>query len=145
MKCLSPMPCLKGLRFSREVIAYAVWACDRFAHSAAAVEDLVADRLAADDMIAPMPRSAPHAAPIDRDDQQRGPRPLDPGCHEEGGGIAVEAELLEERDGDEDRDGACRQKHEIAPDHPPEAIKRRRKDAADGDPEGDRDQGAELF
>ncbi len=35
---------LKGFRFSREIIAYAVWAYYRFAMSAADVEDLLAER-----------------------------------------------------------------------------------------------------
>jgi putative transposase len=35
---------LKGFRFPREIIAYAVWAYHRFAVSAADVEDLLAER-----------------------------------------------------------------------------------------------------
>ncbi len=38
------MPHLKGFRFPREIIAYAVWAYHRFALSAADVEDLLAER-----------------------------------------------------------------------------------------------------
>lgn len=38
------MPRLKGFRFPREVIAYAVWAYHRFALSTADVEDLLAKR-----------------------------------------------------------------------------------------------------
>ncbi|TYB84778.1 IS6 family transposase [Oceaniovalibus sp. ACAM 378] len=38
------MPRLKGFRYPREVIAYAVWAYHRFALSTAAVEDLLAER-----------------------------------------------------------------------------------------------------
>lgn len=38
------MPRLKGYRFPREVMAYAVWACHRFALSTADVEDLLAER-----------------------------------------------------------------------------------------------------
>ena len=38
------MPRLKGFRFSREIIAYAVWAYHRFALSTADVEDLLAAR-----------------------------------------------------------------------------------------------------
>ena len=38
------MPRLKGFRFPREVIAYAVWAYHRFALSTADVEDLLAER-----------------------------------------------------------------------------------------------------
>ncbi len=38
------MPRLKGYRFPREIIAYAVWAYHRFALSAADVEDLLAER-----------------------------------------------------------------------------------------------------
>ncbi len=38
------MPCLKGSRFSREIIAYAVWVYHRFAFSTADVEDLLAER-----------------------------------------------------------------------------------------------------
>tara|TARA_R100000750_G_scaffold17798_1_gene11824 strand:- start:3567 stop:3767 length:201 start_codon:yes stop_codon:yes gene_type:complete len=37
------MPRLKGYRFPREVVAYAVWAYHRFALSTADVEDLLAD------------------------------------------------------------------------------------------------------
>ncbi len=35
---------LKGFRFPREIIAYAVWAYHRFAMSTADVEDLLAER-----------------------------------------------------------------------------------------------------
>jgi transposase-like protein len=38
------MPRLKGFRFAREIIAYAVWAYHRFALSTADVEDLLAQR-----------------------------------------------------------------------------------------------------
>lgn len=38
------MPRLKGFRFPREIIAYAVWAYHRFAMSTADVEDLLAER-----------------------------------------------------------------------------------------------------
>ena len=38
------MPRLKGYRFPREVVAYAVWAYHRFALSTADVEDLLAAR-----------------------------------------------------------------------------------------------------
>ena len=38
------MPRFKGFRFSRDIIAYAVWAYHRFALSSADVEDLLADR-----------------------------------------------------------------------------------------------------
>lgn len=38
------LPRLKGFRFPREVIAYAVWAYHRFALSAADVEDQLAER-----------------------------------------------------------------------------------------------------
>lgn len=38
------MPHLKGFRFPREIIAYAVWAYHQFALSAADVEDLLAER-----------------------------------------------------------------------------------------------------
>jgi putative transposase len=44
MQILSSMPRLKGFRFPREVVAYAVWACHRFALSTADVEDLLAER-----------------------------------------------------------------------------------------------------
>ena len=44
MKIPSSMPGLKGFRFPREVIAYAVWAYHRFALSTADVEDLLAER-----------------------------------------------------------------------------------------------------
>jgi putative transposase len=42
MKIPTKMPRLKGYRFPREVVAYAVWAYHRFALSAADVEDLLA-------------------------------------------------------------------------------------------------------
>ena len=38
------MRCLKGFRFPRDIIAYAVWAYHRFTLSCADVEDLLADR-----------------------------------------------------------------------------------------------------
>lgn len=38
------MPRLKGFRYPREIIAYAVWAFHRFALSTADVEDLLAER-----------------------------------------------------------------------------------------------------
>nr|WP_281260465.1 IS6 family transposase [Defluviimonas denitrificans] len=38
------MPRLKGYRFPREIVAYAVWAYHRFALSTADVEDLLAER-----------------------------------------------------------------------------------------------------
>ena len=38
------MPRLKGCRFPREIIAYAVWVYHRFALSAADVENLLAER-----------------------------------------------------------------------------------------------------
>lgn len=44
MNIPSSMPRLKGFRYSREVIAYAVWAYHRFALSTADVEDLLAER-----------------------------------------------------------------------------------------------------
>ncbi|MEM6656635.1 MAG: IS6 family transposase [Pseudomonadota bacterium] len=44
MKIPTDMPRLKGFRFPREVIAYAVWAYHRFALSTADVEDLLAER-----------------------------------------------------------------------------------------------------
>ena len=44
MKLPSSMPRLKGFRFPREIIAYAVWAWHRFALSTADVEDLLAER-----------------------------------------------------------------------------------------------------
>ena len=44
MKIPTPIPRLKGFRFPREVIAYAVWAYHRFALSAADVEDLLVER-----------------------------------------------------------------------------------------------------
>ncbi|MCR9060477.1 MAG: IS6 family transposase, partial [Rhodobacteraceae bacterium] len=44
MKIPSDMPRLKGFRFPREIIAYAVWAYHRFAQSTADVEDLLAER-----------------------------------------------------------------------------------------------------
>ena len=44
MKIPTNMPRLKGFRYPREIIAYAVWAYHRFALSAADVEDLLAER-----------------------------------------------------------------------------------------------------
>ena len=44
MKAPSEMPRLKGYRFPREIVAYAVWAYHRFALSTADVEDLLAER-----------------------------------------------------------------------------------------------------
>ncbi len=44
MKIPTSMPRLKGFRFPREIIAYAVWAYHRFALSTADVEDLLAER-----------------------------------------------------------------------------------------------------
>ena len=44
MKIPARMPRLKGFRFPREVIAYAVWAYHRFALSTADIEDLLAER-----------------------------------------------------------------------------------------------------
>ncbi|MBY6058611.1 IS6 family transposase [Leisingera daeponensis] len=44
MKMPSKLPRLKGFRFPREIIAYAVWAYHRFALSTADVEDLLAER-----------------------------------------------------------------------------------------------------
>ncbi|MCA1288614.1 IS6 family transposase [Salipiger bermudensis] len=44
MKMPSTLPRLKGFRFPREIVAYAVWAYHRFALSTADVEDLLAER-----------------------------------------------------------------------------------------------------
>ncbi|MBB4096408.1 transposase-like protein, partial [Ochrobactrum pecoris] len=44
MKLPSSFPRLKGFRFLREIVAYAVWAYYRFALSTADVEDLLAER-----------------------------------------------------------------------------------------------------
>ncbi|WP_294611901.1 IS6 family transposase [uncultured Roseovarius sp.] len=44
MKTPPTMPRLKGFRFPREIISYAVWAYHRFALSTADVEDLLAER-----------------------------------------------------------------------------------------------------
>ena len=44
MKIPTDMPRLRGFRFPREIIAYAVWAYHRFALSTADVEDLLAER-----------------------------------------------------------------------------------------------------
>ena len=44
MKLPTSMPRLKGFRFPREIVAYAVWAYHRFALSTADVEDLLAER-----------------------------------------------------------------------------------------------------
>jgi len=43
MKFPTSMPRLKGFRFPREIVAYAVWAYNRFALSTADVEDLLAE------------------------------------------------------------------------------------------------------
>ena len=44
MTSVSNFPRLKGFRYPREIISYAVWAYHRFAMSAADVEDLLAER-----------------------------------------------------------------------------------------------------
>lgn len=44
MKLPSSFPRLKGFRFPREIVAYAVWAYHRFAPSTADVEDLLTER-----------------------------------------------------------------------------------------------------
>jgi putative transposase len=44
MKTTPIQPCLKGFRFPREIISFAVWAYHRFALSTADVEDLLAER-----------------------------------------------------------------------------------------------------
>lgn len=44
MKNVNTMPRLKGFRFPRQIISYAVWAYHRFAMSTADVEDLLAER-----------------------------------------------------------------------------------------------------
>lgn len=44
MKVPSTMPRLKGYRFPREIVSYAIWAYHRFALSTADVEDLLAER-----------------------------------------------------------------------------------------------------
>ena len=44
MNILTKMEVLKGFRYPREIIAYAVWAYHRFALSTAEVEDLLAAR-----------------------------------------------------------------------------------------------------
>ena len=44
MQNLPTMPRLKGFRFPREIIAFAIWACHRFALSAADVDELLAER-----------------------------------------------------------------------------------------------------
>ena len=44
MNIPTQMPRLKGFRYPREIIAYAVWAYHRFALSTADVEDLLAER-----------------------------------------------------------------------------------------------------
>jgi putative transposase len=44
MKMACSLPRLKGFRFPREIVAYAVWAYHRFALSTADVEDLLAER-----------------------------------------------------------------------------------------------------
>ena len=44
MNAPSTMPRLKGFRFPRQIISYAVWAYHRFAMSAGDVEDLLAER-----------------------------------------------------------------------------------------------------
>jgi hypothetical protein len=44
MKMPDTLPRLKGYRFPREIVAYAVWAYHRFALSTGDVEDLLAER-----------------------------------------------------------------------------------------------------
>lgn len=44
MRIPTSLPRLKGFRFPREIISYAVWAYHRFALSTADVEDLLAER-----------------------------------------------------------------------------------------------------
>ena len=44
MNIPTQMPRLKGFRYPREIIAYAVWAYHHFALSTADVEDLLAER-----------------------------------------------------------------------------------------------------
>ena len=44
MSISSSMPRLKGFRYPREILAYAVWAYHRFALSTADVEELLAER-----------------------------------------------------------------------------------------------------
>jgi putative transposase len=44
MKIPSTMAGLKGFRYSREVMGYAVWTCHRFALRTADVKDLLAER-----------------------------------------------------------------------------------------------------
>ncbi|AOF92702.1 putative transposase (plasmid) [Sinorhizobium sp. RAC02] len=44
MKMPCSLPRLKGFRFPREIVAYAVWAYRRFALNTADVEDLLAER-----------------------------------------------------------------------------------------------------
>ncbi len=44
MKMPFSLPHLKGYRFPREIVAYAVWAYHRFALSTGDVEDLLAER-----------------------------------------------------------------------------------------------------
>ena len=44
MKIPASLPRLKGFRYPRKIIAYAVWAYHRFAMSTADVEDLLAER-----------------------------------------------------------------------------------------------------
>jgi putative transposase len=44
MKIPTSMPRLKGFRYPREIIAYAVWAYHRFAMRTADVEDLLSER-----------------------------------------------------------------------------------------------------
>lgn len=44
MEIPTSMPRLKGFRYSREIIAYAVWVYHRLALSTADVEDLLAER-----------------------------------------------------------------------------------------------------
>ena len=44
MKTPNHIPRLRGFRYPREIIAYAVWTYHRFALSSADVEDLLAER-----------------------------------------------------------------------------------------------------
>lgn len=44
MNKFTNMPALKGFRFPRSIISYAVWACHRFKMSTADIEDLLTER-----------------------------------------------------------------------------------------------------
>ncbi len=88
------MPRLKGFRFPREVVAYAVWAYHRFALSTADVEDLLAERgviVSREAIRLWVNRFGPEFAACIRCDR---PRPADKWC-ESACEIGSEADLVQ--------------------------------------------------